>query len=40
MGMAVAAIPIVVLSKWQGPWENPTVALEYCQGSAQNVVTN
>lgn len=27
MGMAVCAIPIVVLSKWQGPWENPLTAL-------------
>lgn len=31
MGMSVAAIPIVVCTTWEGPWKNPTTALEYWQ---------
>lgn len=30
LGMTIAAIPIVIFTKFQGPWGNDTVALEYC----------
>lgn len=30
LGMAVCAIPIVLFTKFQGPWMNETIALEYC----------
>jgi len=31
--MSCLAIPIIILTKFQGPWENDTSALEYCIGN-------
>lgn len=36
--MAVLAVPIVIFTKFQGPWENETAALEYCVGYQDNQV--
>lgn len=32
LGMACLAVPIVIFTKFQGPWKNETAALEYCVG--------
>ena len=29
LGMVLIAIPLVLFTKFQGPWENPTINLEY-----------
>jgi hypothetical protein len=30
LGMAAAVIPIIYFTRFQGPWQNSTINLEYC----------